>query len=154
MRGHASGHNSSMDETLAMIAMGGDLANRVQQTSPSNTAVAAGGAITPDASITIKTTGKLKISANASYASAAGTVTIVLSTAIGVGPFNIQYQFAQTTDQVGNANAVFELDTGAAPGTVVHVHWQTTAGDAVATLGRTLSGVGLGAALLVEEFSS
>jgi hypothetical protein len=52
---------------------------------------------------------------------------------------------------IDGASTVFEFDSGAPAGTVLTVHWQTTAGDDAVTLGGVV-GAGIdGAALLVEE---
>lgn len=165
MRGHGAGHYKSMDDTLAMLASSSGseagaiialLSNRVQQPSPAGTVVAAGTAITPDASLTLladpaSTILKVRISASASFTSGAGTVRPFLQVALNGGAFATVYSWATTSDTVGDADAVFiEIPAGAVPGDVVHVHWQTTAGDAAATLGNAAAG-GQGAILLVEQ---
>jgi hypothetical protein len=49
---------------------------------------------------------------------------------------------------VGTADAVFEFPS-IGPGDTLVIHWQTTAGDAAATLGHGIAG--LAAELLVED---
>lgn len=133
------------------------LGNRVQQQSDSGAVVAAAGAITPDASITTRgSLGKLRISANFSGVGGggAGGIHAFLQVKIGAGAFVTVYSWAPvaTGGVVDGASTVFEFDSAAAPGTVISVHWQTTAGDDAVTLGGVVgAGVIKGATLLVEE---
>lgn len=159
-RSHRAGHYQPMEETLAMLAVSeidsvvALLANRVQQPNPAGNVVAAGAAITPDAALTLvadpaSTTLKVRISASASFISGGGTVRPFLQVALNAGPFVTAYSWNTTSDGAGDASAVFiDIPAGAVPGDVVHVHWQTTAGDAAATLGGA---AGQGAILLVEQ---
>lgn len=162
MRGHGPGHTSSMDETLALLAQSElntllkVLANRVQQQSAAGIVVAAGGAITPDASLTIVPppgggNANVRISANASFTSGAGTVTPFLQVASNGGAFSNAVAWAQTTDQQGDISMTF-VEVSLPPSvTSLQVHWQTTAGDAAATLGHSNVGGGVGATLLLEQ---
>jgi hypothetical protein len=130
--------------------------NRVQQQALSGAVVAAAGAITADASITtVGTLGKILISADFSGVGGggAGGVHAFLQVKIGAGAFVTVYSWAPvaTGGVVDGASTVFEFDSGAAAGTVVSVHWQTTAGDDAVTLGG-VAGAGIfGATLLLQE---
>jgi len=144
---------ASASAALAQLAI---LGNRVQQVALSGVVVAAGTTITPDASITTKgPTGKILI--NASYSGVggggAGGVNAFLQVKVGAGAFTTVYSWAPvaTAGVVDGASTVFEFDSGAPAGTVISVHWQTTAGDDAVTLGG-VAGAGIdGAALLLEE---
>lgn len=137
---------------LANLAV---LANRVQQVALSGAVVAAGAAITPDASITtVGSTGKIKISANFSGVGGggAGGINAFLQVKVGAGAFTTIYSWAAfaTASHVDESGA-FVFLSGAPAGTVISVHWQTTAGDDAVTLGGVV-GAGIdGAVLLVEE---
>lgn len=129
--------------------------NRVQQVALSGAVVAAAGAITPDASLTtVGPLGKVRISANFSGVGGggAGGINAFLQVKIGAGAFTTVYSWAPfaTASHVDNS-VTFEFDSAAPAGTVISVHWQTTAGDDAVTLGGVV-GAGIdGAALLVEE---
>jgi hypothetical protein len=146
-------------QKLDAAGAGGTLAilqNRVQQQALSGVVVAAGTTITPDASITTKgPTGKILI--NASYSGVggggAGGVNAFLQVKVGAGAFTTVYSWAPvaTGGVVDGASTTFEFDSGAPAGTVISVHWQTTAGDDAVTLGG-VAGAGIfGATLLLEE---
>jgi hypothetical protein len=130
-RGHRPGHHEPAEETLAIIAMQqferleAVLRNRKQQKASG--AVSAGDAITPDVLITTVRTGKFRVSASATLSTSA---TITTLTAIGSEPLTPQW----------TGVGVFELDSGALPGQVLRVRWQTGAAAVVSS-----------AALLVEE---
>lgn len=138
---------------LANLAV---LANRVQQVALSGAVVAAAGAITPDASITtVGSTGKIKISANFSGVGGggAGGINAFLQVKVGAGAFTTVYSWVPvaTGGVVDGAGANFVFLSGAPAGTVISVHWQTTAGNDAVTLGGVV-GAGInGAVLLVEE---
>jgi len=140
----------------AALASLGVLANRVQQVALSGAVVAAAGAITPDASITtVGPNGRIRISANYSGVGGggAGGIHAFLQVKVGAGPFTTVYSWVPraTGLTIDGAGVDLVVNTGAAPGTVVSVHWQTTAGDDAVTLGGVV-GAGIdGAALIVEE---
>jgi hypothetical protein len=142
----------------AIVELESILKNRVQQSAAVGTVVAAGAAITPDASITTKgTLGKIRISATFSgQVPATTTCTAHLQVAIGGGAFVEEVGFAQATAPAGaagevNDGVVFEFDSGAPAGTVLHVHWETTLGDGALTLGAGAAAAPIAAVLLVEE---
>lgn len=144
---------ASATTALAQLAI---LANRVQQTALSGAVVAAAGAITPDASITtVGPLGRIRISANYSGVGGggAGGINAFLQVKIGAGAFVTEYSWAPvaTGGVVDGAGTSIVINTGAAPGTVVSVHWQTTAGDDAVTLGGVVGAGVDGAVLLVEE---
>jgi len=128
------------------------LANDVQQQSPSGTTVAAGTAITLDANLALIGLGsdfrRVKVTATASFTSGAGVVTPFLQVGFNGGPFSTEITWAQVSDGEGDIATSFILNL-ATTVTSVQVHWQTTAGDAGATLGHGI--MGFGATLLIEE---
>jgi hypothetical protein len=152
-----------VDELLALLqnAAGAGVAlrtllqNRVQQTALSGAVVAAAGAITLDAALTtVGPLGKIRISAHFSGTGGggAGGVNAILQVKIGAGAFATVYSWAGFPTGVDvDLGTVFEFDSAAAPGTVLTVHWQTTAGDDAVTLGGAVGAGILGAVLLVEE---
>lgn len=134
------------------------LRNRVQQTAIVGAVVAAAGAITLDANLTtVGPTGKIRISAAFSGQPAVGaSCKPILQVKIGGGAFVTVYAWAAETgvaDDAMTCSAVFEFDSAAAPGTVLAVHWQTTAGDGNLTLGAGAGAGPFAAALLVEELA-
>lgn len=130
--------------------------NRVQQQSLSGAVVAAAGAITPDGALTtVGPLGKIRISANVSGQPAVGaTVRPILQVKIGGGAFTTVYDWQTVTGVAATGadfSVVFEFDSAAVAGTILTVHWQTTAGDGTYTLGGA-AGAGInGATLLIEE---
>jgi hypothetical protein len=132
--------------------------NRVQQQALSGAVVAAAGAITPDASITTRgALGKILINADFSGVGGggAGGVHAFLQVKIGAGAFVTVYSWAPvaTGGVVDGASTTFEFDSAAPAGTVISVHWQTTAGDDAVTLGGTAGAGIFGATLLLQELA-
>jgi hypothetical protein len=126
----------------------------VQMISAAGTVVAAGGAITPDAVVTVRGRGRIKVTATGSYSMpATDTVRPIIQANINGAGFVTEWSDATDTAPAaapgyGKLAASFILTTAALPGQTVAIHWQTTAGDGPATLGGT---GGTGAALIVEE---
>jgi hypothetical protein len=144
---------ASASAALAQLAI---LGNRVQMVNAAGAIVAAGAAITPDVAITtVGPTGKIKISANFSGVGGggAGGVHAFLQVKIGAGPFATVYSWVPvaTGGTVDGAGTSLVVNTAAPVGTVVQVHWQTTAGDDALTLGGVVGAGVDGAQLLVEE---
>lgn len=140
----------------AALANFGVLANRVQQVAASGAVVAAAGAITPDANLTtIGANGRVRITANFSGVGGggAGGIHAFLQVQIGAGPNATVFSWAPvaTGGVVDGAGTSLVINTGAPAGTVVAVHWQTTAGDDAVTLGGVVGAGVDGASLLVEQ---
>lgn len=150
-------------EALVALLQGGGaggealtlMKNRVQQQTLSGVAIAAGLAITLDASLTtVGPLGKVIISANfsGSGGGGAGGVNAFLQVKVGAGAFTTVYSWTGWPTGVDvDDSVVFEFDSGAPPGTVITVHWQTTAGDDALTIGGVVGAGIFGATLLVQE---
>jgi hypothetical protein len=145
----------ALASSRSALAFIGFLQNRVQQQTASGTVIAAAGAITLDAALTTKgPSGKIKISANYSGVGGGGAGGIhgLLQVKIGAGAFVTVYTWAPVaTGGVIDSSVVFEFDSASPAGTVLTVHWRTTAGDDAVTIGGAVGAGQNGATLLVEE---
>ncbi len=138
--------------------------NRAQQSSTSGTVVAAGGAITLDASIVLVDAisqpntpaqqGNIRIKASASGGFPVGNLTPELFVGVNGGPLVSQWKWAQFVAPAAGSQESFSTDftmhTAGLPGQTIVAHWSTTAGDQALTLGNGVA-ASTAAALTIEQ---
>jgi len=95
--------------------------------------VVGGGNIVPPTTLTMVASGKMRVSANASYQTN-GSVNAKVSASVNGGPTTVLWSFqTQTGNNTTAANvsqtAVFEFDSAALPGQTVEIFFTSTTGD-------------------------
>ena len=131
------------------------LQNRAQNLVTTNQlGVVGGGNIVPPVTLTMVASGKLRVTANASYQTN-GNVSAIISAVVNGGSSTVLWSFQQQTGNNTTAanvsqTAVFEFDSGALPGQTVHISFTSTVGDH--TLSEFVLGTGDACSgLLLEE---
>jgi hypothetical protein len=131
------------------------LQNRAQNLVTTNQlGVVGGGDIVPPVTLTMVASGKLRVTANASYQTN-GIVSAIISAVVNGGSSTVLWSFQQQTGNNTTAadvsqTAVFEFDSGALPGQTVQISFTSTVGNH--TLSEFVLGTGDAcSSLLLEE---
>jgi hypothetical protein len=130
------------------------LQNRAQTLQTTNASIAGGGNFVAPATLTMVASGKLRISADASF-TCTGFVSPIVSVSVNGGAFAVKWSFQQQNGSEGTPGRVvvattFELDTAATVGQAVQVSLTSTVGDSSAN--STVLGTGDASAnILLEE---
>ena len=136
-------------------ALNAILQNRVQTLQTTNASIGGGGNFVPPATLTMIASGKVRVTADASF-TCTGLVNPIISVAVNGDPVsNVVWSFQEQSG--GEATparvvvaATFELDTTATPGQTVEVFLTSTGGDS--SCNSTVLGTGDASAnILLQE---